>query len=135
LRHDAGGCWHARHVRHCGEIHAGDGARADSESDAAASNTTRRDLHHTRTKVIRLFTRSHRHHESLTRPSESLMPFITECPQCGQKLKVPDNLAGKTVRCTKCAGTFSAETVTATPPAAAPPPPRTRDEEPDDRDD
>jgi hypothetical protein len=45
------------------------------------------------------------------------MPIVVECPSCGQKLKVPENLEGKKVRCSKCQGTFTAE-----PPAAAPPP-------------
>src|SRR5437868_4153356 len=33
---------------------------------------------------------------------------VVECPSCGQELNVPDDLAGKKVRCTKCAGTFTA---------------------------
>jgi predicted Zn finger-like uncharacterized protein len=60
------------------------------------------------------------------------MPFVIQCPQCGQNLKVPDNLAGKKVRCSKCTNTFLAEAVTATPPTAPPPPPA---EAPDERDD
>jgi predicted Zn finger-like uncharacterized protein len=66
------------------------------------------------------------------------MPFVAECPSCGQKLKVPDNLAGKKVRCSKCANTFVAESASEGPPAAPPPPPpseavrpsRRREEEP-----
>lgn len=37
------------------------------------------------------------------------MPSIFECPSCGKKLKIPDDLLGKTVRCSDCAGTFLAE--------------------------
>jgi hypothetical protein len=65
------------------------------------------------------------------------MPIVVECPSCGQKLKVPDNLAGKKVRCSKCQGAFTAEA----PEAAPPPPPeenpfatdQPRDEEYDER--
>lgn len=59
------------------------------------------------------------------------MPEILECPSCGRKLKVPDALLGKTVRCTDCAGTFTAEK----PSAAPPPPPPPAQEEYDDRGD
>lgn len=44
------------------------------------------------------------------------MSFVAECPSCGQKLKVPDNLTGKKVRCSKCQGTFTAEGTNAAPP-------------------
>lgn len=47
------------------------------------------------------------------------MPVIFECPSCGKKLKIPDDLVGKTVRCSDCAGTFLAEK----PRSAAPVPP------------
>lgn len=53
------------------------------------------------------------------------MPIVVECPSCGQKLKVPDNLAGKKVRCSKCQGAF-----TAAAPEAAPPPPPVEEENP-----
>lgn len=46
------------------------------------------------------------------------MPTVVECPSCGQKLKVPENLLGKKVRCSKCQGAF-----TAAAPAPPPPPP------------
>jgi predicted Zn finger-like uncharacterized protein len=48
------------------------------------------------------------------------MAMQVECPSCGQKLKVPDNLAGKKVRCSKCQGTFMAG-------APEPPPPPVED--------
>jgi hypothetical protein len=55
------------------------------------------------------------------------MPIVVECPSCGQKLKVPENLEGKKVRCSKCQGTFTAE-----PPAPPPPPPADERELADD---
>jgi hypothetical protein len=60
------------------------------------------------------------------------MPIVVECPSCGQKLKVPENLEGKKVRCSKCQGTFTAEA-----PAPPPPPPEEPAEQPpeDDYDD
>lgn len=47
------------------------------------------------------------------------MPIVAECPSCGKKLKIPDGLIGKTVRCSDCASTFLA----AKAPPAPPPPP------------
>ena len=45
-----------------------------------------------------------------------------ECPSCGQLLKVPEEQAGKQVRCPKCAGTFTASAPAgAAPPASRPP--------------
>jgi predicted Zn finger-like uncharacterized protein len=44
------------------------------------------------------------------------MPTTLACPECGSKLRVPDDLAGQPVRCARCSATFTA-------PAAAPPPP------------
>ena len=60
------------------------------------------------------------------------MPLLVECPSCGKKLKIPDNLVGKQVRCADCAGTFTAENRSAAPP----PPSRApaRREAPDDLD-
>lgn len=57
------------------------------------------------------------------------MPIVVECPSCGQKLKVPENLEGKKVRCSKCQGTFTAEA-----PAPPPPPPEEPAEQPPDDD-
>jgi hypothetical protein len=47
------------------------------------------------------------------------MPLIYECPSCGKKLKIPDELVGHQVRCSDCASTFVAE-------RPAPPPPPSR---------
>ncbi|MFL5339960.1 MAG: hypothetical protein ACJ8F7_07405 [Gemmataceae bacterium] len=58
------------------------------------------------------------------------MPLVVECPSCGRKLKVPDELMGKSVRCADCANTFVAEK-----PRSADPPPapvRVRDDEYED---
>ena len=37
------------------------------------------------------------------------MPFTTACPNCSARLQVPDNLAGKRVRCKKCSEPFLVE--------------------------
>jgi uncharacterized Zn finger protein (UPF0148 family) len=37
------------------------------------------------------------------------MPFDVHCTACGQKLRVPDSLLGRTVRCAKCQAQFKAE--------------------------
>src|SRR6266478_1806760 len=66
------------------------------------------------------------------------MPLLVACPSCGKKLKIPDNLIGKQVRCADCAGTFTAENRSTAPPSPSRAPAR-RDEpddnydEPDDR--
>jgi hypothetical protein len=39
------------------------------------------------------------------------MPEITSCPDCEKKLKVPDNLLGKKVRCPGCSNMFTARAV------------------------
>ena len=67
------------------------------------------------------------------------MPLVVECPSCGRKLSVPDELAGKQVRCADCAGTFVAEKprASAPPPMPAPGPApsrRSRDDDDDDDD-
>jgi predicted Zn finger-like uncharacterized protein len=38
------------------------------------------------------------------------MPHVTECPQCQRKLRVPDELLGKKVRCPSCGTSFAAGT-------------------------
>jgi hypothetical protein len=62
------------------------------------------------------------------------MPLIVACPSCGKKLKVPDNLVGKPVRCADCAGTFTAEAPAAPLPSSRPSAsaPRDRDDDIDD---
>jgi predicted Zn finger-like uncharacterized protein len=54
------------------------------------------------------------------------MPISLTCPQCSGKLRVADNLAGKKIKCPKCAAVFAAEPVedssavsTKTPSSAA----------------
>ena len=36
------------------------------------------------------------------------MPQIIECPECGRKLRVQDNLLGRKVKCPGCETTFTA---------------------------
>ncbi|MGL4551827.1 MAG: hypothetical protein ACRC33_11630 [Gemmataceae bacterium] len=64
------------------------------------------------------------------------MPEITSCPDCDKKLKVPDTLIGKRVKCPGCKGLFTARAPgsagLATGRTAPPPPPRRRDEEDED---
>ncbi len=47
------------------------------------------------------------------------MPLIGTCPACGEKLQVPDSLAGRPVRCRGCQAVVRLGTA-APPPAAAP---------------
>jgi hypothetical protein len=56
------------------------------------------------------------------------MPVLTECSKCSRKLRIPDNLIGKAVKCPACTTIFlaqSAETkeaaTVATPTSASPP--------------
>ncbi len=50
------------------------------------------------------------------------MPETIRCPHCERKLRVPDNLLGRTVKCPGCATSFVAA-VGEEPPRSAPPPP------------
>lgn len=58
------------------------------------------------------------------------MPELVNCPHCDKKLRVPDNLLGKAVKCPTCTKTFTAEAEGSAPPpreeeqAPAPPPRR-----------
>lgn len=36
------------------------------------------------------------------------MPELIECPQCARKLKVPETLLGKSVKCPGCKAVFTA---------------------------
>jgi hypothetical protein len=66
---------------------------------------------------------------------EQRMPILINCPSCGRKLRVPDELLGKKVRCPGCQTMFAgtpepaapvpaaATTAPADPPAPAVPPP------------
>src|SRR4051812_38230307 len=44
------------------------------------------------------------------------MPAVVSCPACGSKLRLPDELPGRDVRCPRCDATFDA----AAPPVGAP---------------
>ncbi len=48
------------------------------------------------------------------------MPEIISCPKCERKLRVPEDLLGKKVKCPTCATTFTAEAAAAAPPPAPP---------------
>jgi len=48
------------------------------------------------------------------------MPTIVDCPSCNRKLRVPDDLLGKKVKCPTCSGTFDAITTPAPVPTPAP---------------
>ena len=74
------------------------------------------------------------------------MSFICEYNSCGQRLKIPDHLAGTKVKCPKCAGFFTASALINAAPAESPIPvqatyqteprrqfERVDDDEPDDR--
>src|SRR5438128_297902 len=47
------------------------------------------------------------------------MPDIIQCPQCERKLKVPDTLRGKVVKCPTCGVAFSADAERTGPPDVA----------------
>lgn len=74
------------------------------------------------------------------------MPQVTTCPECEKKLKVPDNLIGRMVRCPGCSKMFKAEAdadEAEAPPRSSSrkdavqerPEPRRRDREEDEEDD
>src|SRR5947209_19957352 len=50
------------------------------------------------------------------------MPNVLNCPHCGKKLAVPDNAAGKQVRCPSCRQVFAFPSIQAAAPAPVPPP-------------
>jgi hypothetical protein len=52
------------------------------------------------------------------------MPVVTSCPDCSRKLRVPDELLGKKVRCPGCKVVFTARSEPAEEREEAPPPPR-----------
>jgi predicted Zn finger-like uncharacterized protein len=60
------------------------------------------------------------------------MPEIIACPECTRKLRVPDDLLGKAVKCPTCGLAFTAELPAPPPPPTTPydaaPPPRTPDD-------
>src|SRR5262245_28375518 len=74
---------------------------------------------------------------ALATERSAVMPIAVSCPSCGGTIRAPENLAGRKVKCPKCAAHLmlpaaeaGAEGIQATapvavpqPPAAAPPPP------------
>src|SRR5262245_40672301 len=48
------------------------------------------------------------------------MAILTMCPGCARKLKIRDDLAGRTIRCPKCAAAVAVKA--AAPPADSPTP-------------
>jgi predicted Zn finger-like uncharacterized protein len=66
------------------------------------------------------------------------MPLNVDCPSCNRKLRVPDELLGKQVKCPTCGTTFTAGDAVPPPPTEVEaPPPRRRPSPPpeDDYDD
>ena len=49
---------------------------------------------------------------------------LVSCPECKRKLRVPDELIGKLVKCPTCGQTFNADPATQPPLPEPPPPPR-----------
>jgi ribosomal protein L40E len=49
------------------------------------------------------------------------MPTTVDCPACERKLRVPDRLRGKQVKCPECGDTFPATPLLETPPPPAQP--------------
>jgi predicted Zn finger-like uncharacterized protein len=60
--------------------------------------------------------------------------IITNCPQCKKQFKVPDEIAGKKIKCKGC-GTAFVVTNTAVQPDAKPPAPGSSSKKPYDEDD
>jgi hypothetical protein len=50
------------------------------------------------------------------------MPEVVNCPHCGKKLRVPDTLLGKRVKCVSCGEAFVAEADGVEEPEGGPPP-------------
>src|SRR5207237_3869981 len=48
------------------------------------------------------------------------MPEIIQCPQCERRLKVPDTLRGKAVKCPTCGVAFTADVMETAGPETAP---------------
>ena len=53
------------------------------------------------------------------------MPTVAECPSCTEKVRVPDSLLGRRVRCPKCSHVFAADGPADAPSPAAPEGPET----------
>src|SRR5947207_2822506 len=50
------------------------------------------------------------------------MPETWTCPECQRKVRLPDHLIGKRVKCPSCGGTFTATSATVPAPAFVPAP-------------
>jgi predicted Zn finger-like uncharacterized protein len=61
------------------------------------------------------------------------MSDVVNCPQCERKLRVPEELLGKKVKCPTCGNTFTAEAGPAGAPPSPPPPPPAEEERPSRR--
>src|SRR5215471_2935670 len=48
------------------------------------------------------------------------MSTIVDCPSCNRKLRVPDDLLGKKVKCPTCSGTFDALAKSEAPSTSGP---------------
>src|SRR5207302_1822088 len=51
--------------------------------------------------------------------------MITDCPSCSRKLRVPDDLLGKQVKCPTCGHTFQASAAAESAPSSSATPPVT----------
>jgi predicted Zn finger-like uncharacterized protein len=49
------------------------------------------------------------------------MPIVVQCPSCNRKLRVPDDLLGRLVKCPTCSQTFTAAEEGTAPAATRPP--------------
>jgi predicted Zn finger-like uncharacterized protein len=47
------------------------------------------------------------------------MATIVDCPSCNRKLRVPEELLGKKVKCPTCSGTFDAVAAPVSSPSAS----------------
>src|SRR5207247_8871749 len=60
-------------------------------------------------------------HSAVERPrsARAAMPETLTCPECHRKVRLPDHLIGKRVKCPSCGGTFTATPATTSVPAIA----------------
>ena len=48
------------------------------------------------------------------------MPISAFCPSCGTRVKVPDNLAGRSAKCPRCAASIPIPVASVVPPMTEP---------------